>query len=75
MLATNKNESNNEFINALNQFKIDGDIDKTLGKLTDIKEKTKDETLQKYIENLISLDKAKLSFFFQKLQLKQVLMK
>lgn len=69
VLATNKNESNNEFINALNQFKIDGDIDKTLGKLTDIKEKTKDETLQKYIENLISLDKAKLSSFLSKISI------
>ena len=67
VLATNKNENSNQFINALHQFKIDEDIDNILAKLNDIKTKTKDETLQKYIENLISLDKTKLSTFLSKL--------
>lgn len=69
VLATNKNENNNKFINTLRQFKIDEDIDNVLVKLTDIKTKTKDETLQKYIENLISLDKTKLSSFLSKISI------
>lgn len=69
VLVTNKNENNNEFINALHQFKIDEDIDNVLVKLTGIKTKTKDETLQKYIENFISLDKTKLSSFLSKISI------
>ena len=69
VLATNKNENSNQFINALHQFKIDEDIDNILAKLNDIKTKTKDETLQKYIENLISLDKTKLSSFLSKISI------
>ncbi|VFA40720.1 hypothetical protein [Chryseobacterium indologenes] len=69
VLATNKNENSNQFINALHQFKIDDDIDNILAKLNDIKTKTKDETLQKYIENLISLDKTKLSSFLSKISI------
>jgi hypothetical protein len=69
VLVTNKNENNNEFINALDQFKIDEDIDNALVNLTDIKKKTKDETLQKYIENFISLDKTKLSSFLLKISI------
>ena len=69
VLATNKNENSNQFINALHQFKIDEDIDNILAKLNDIKTKTKDETLQKYIENLISLDKIKLSSFLSKISI------
>ena len=69
VLATNKNENSNQFINALHQFKIDEDIDNILAKLNYIKTKTKDETLQKYIENLISLDKTKLSSFLSKISI------
>lgn len=69
VLATNKNENNNEFINSLTNFKTDENIDTILKKLNDLKDKTKDETIQKYIENLVSLDKTKLSSFFSKISI------
>lgn len=69
VLATNKNENNNEFINSLTNFKTDENIDTILKKINDLKDKTKDEAIQKYIENLISLDKTKLSSFFSKVSI------
>lgn len=69
ILATNKNENNNEFINSLVNFKSDKNIDIILKKLNDLKSKTKDATIQKYIENIVSLDKTKLSSFFSKISI------
>lgn len=69
VLATNKNENNNEFINSLTNFKSDKNIDTIFKKLNDLKDKTKDVTIQKYIENLVSLDKAKLSSFLSKISI------
>lgn len=67
VLATNKYENNNEFITSLVQFKTDTSIDKTTIKLNELRTKTKDETIQKYIDNLSSFDKIKLSTFLSKL--------
>ncbi|WP_376777335.1 hypothetical protein [Flavobacterium covae] len=69
VLVTNKNENNNEFINSLINFKSDKNIDTILKKLNDLKNKTKDETIQKYIENLISLNKTKLPTFLSKISI------
>ncbi len=66
VLATNKNENNNEFINSLSNFKTDKNIDTVIRKLNDLKDRTKDTTIQRYIKNLISLDKTKLFSFFLK---------
>lgn len=57
------------FINSLNSFKTDENIDAILKKLNDLKDKTKDKTIQKYIENLISLDKIKLCSFLSKISI------
>jgi len=67
VLATNKNENNNDFITSLTQFKTDTDIDKIIEQLNELKTKTKNETIQKYIDNLLSLDKKKLGVFLSKL--------
>ncbi len=67
VLVTNKNENNNDFIKSLIDFKANKDYDKIIEKLNELKTKTKDETIQKYIDNLRSLDKIKLSTFLSKL--------
>jgi len=69
VLTTNKNENNNEFVSSLSNFKADKNIDTLLKKLNDLKDKTKDTTIQKYIENLVSLDKTKLSSFLSKISI------
>lgn len=67
VLVTNKNENNNDFIKSLIDFKTNKDYDKIIEKFNELKTKTKDETIQKYIDNLLSLDKTKLSKFLSKL--------
>ncbi len=69
VLATNKNENNNEFVSSLSNFKTDKNIYTILKKLNDLKDKTKDTTIQKYIENIVSLDKTKLSLFLSKISI------
>lgn len=69
VLVTNKNEGNNQFINLLGVVNTDKDIDNAIIKINDLKNKTKDETLQKYMCNLISLDKTKLLSFFSKVSI------
>ena len=67
ILTTNKSENNNEFLNVLLLFKTDNNTDTVLNKLKELKAKTKDETLKKYIQNVISLRKKKLKVFLTKL--------
>lgn len=67
VLVTNKSENNNNFINSLNQFKTDDDIDKVLNKINELANKTQNETLKKYIKNVGSLGKRKLKLFLLKL--------
>lgn len=69
VLVTNKNEDNNKFINSLTQFKADQKIDTILEKLNELNDNTKNESIKKYIENLISLDKTKLSSFLLKISI------
>lgn len=69
VLVTNKNEQNNDFINCLNNFIRDGDINKVVEKLKEFRAKTKDKDLKAYITNVNSLGKKKLKVFFQKLSL------
>ena len=66
-LVTNKGENNNELIDSLNTFKKDNNVDSVLTKLNELKERTQDETIQKYIKNISSLGKKKLSQFLSKL--------
>ncbi|WP_341900730.1 ABC-three component system protein [Fluviicola taffensis] len=66
-LVTNKSESNNEFISSLNTFKEDNNVDFVLTKLNELKSRTQDETIQKYIKNISSVGKKKLSQFLSKL--------
>lgn len=67
VLVTNKSENNNDFINSLNQFKTDNDVDKVLNTINKLANKTQDETLKKYIKNVGSLGKRKLMLFLTKL--------
>lgn len=69
VLVTNKNENNNDFINSLINFKETKDNNQIINKLKEIKTKTSDVTIEKYIDNLIALDKAKLSMFLLKLSI------
>jgi len=69
ILVTNKGEKNNEFIGLLSQYKKDNDLNTFLTALNKLKNKTKDETLKKYIKNVASLGKRKLKSFLSKLTL------
>lgn len=69
ILVTNKNENNNNFITTLSQFKTDNNIDSVLSILNELKNKTQDKTLTKYIKNVISLRKRKLKRFLLKLSI------
>jgi hypothetical protein len=65
VLVTNKNEGSNEFIDTL----YSQDIDTVFSKLKELKDRTKDETIKKYINNVISLGKSKLKIFLAKLSI------
>lgn len=69
VLVTNKNENNNDFIKSLTNFKAEKDHDKTVEKLNELKSKTTNETIQKCIDNLSTLDNTKLSAFLSKLSI------
>jgi len=69
VLVTNKSKNNNDFINSLTQFKTDNDIDKVLITINELANKTQDETLKKYIKNVGSLGKRKLTLFLAKLSI------
>ncbi|SFB27862.1 ABC-three component system protein [Algoriphagus aquimarinus] len=67
ILVTNKSESNNDFITTLNLFKADNDSDKVKLKIKELGNKTKDETLKKYLKKVTKLSKSKLELFLKKL--------
>ena len=69
VLVTNKNDKNNDFINVLAQYKIDKEIGKIIEKLNELKSNTKDESIQSYITNIISLGRRKLGLFLTKLSI------
>jgi hypothetical protein len=67
VLVANKNDGNNEFVDVLSDFRINENIDTVLSKLEELKGKTKDKTITKYIGNVVSLGKSKRKQFFAKL--------
>ncbi|WP_210149577.1 hypothetical protein [Chryseobacterium scophthalmum] len=67
ILVTNKSESNNDFISALNSFKLDNNFDNIKSKIDELRNKTQDETLKKYLTNVSKLSKSKLSLLLTKL--------
>ncbi|MBT3210340.1 MAG: hypothetical protein HN704_10675 [Bacteroidetes bacterium] len=67
ILTTNKSENNNSFLNALLLFKKDNKTDTVLNKIKELKAKTIDKTLKKYIQNVISIGQRKLGAFLTKL--------
>ena len=69
ILVTNKNDNNNDFINSTSHFKTDNNVDNVLEKLKDLKDKTQDETIKQYIQNVISLGKNRLKQFLHKLNI------
>jgi hypothetical protein len=70
ILVTNKNDGNNEFLDTLSSFKVNQNIDAVISKLKELKDKTKDETIKKYINNIISLGKKKIKQFIPQLSIK-----
>lgn len=68
-LVTNKGEGNNQFIEAINLFKVDGDIDKVIDKIKEIKDSTENKELKEYIENVSSLDKKQATLFLSNLSI------
>jgi hypothetical protein len=66
VLVTNKRDGNNEFIDTLSSIKIKQNIDCVLSKLKELKNRTTDKTIKKYINNVISLGKTTLKSFFPK---------
>jgi hypothetical protein len=68
VLVTNKNEESNEFIDTLHSQ----NIDTILSKLKELKDRTKDETIKQYINNVISLGKQRIKQFISKLSIEIV---
>jgi hypothetical protein len=66
VLVTNKNDGNNEFINTLSSFKANQNIDTVLSKLKELKNRTTDKIIKKYINNVTSLGKTILKLFLPK---------
>jgi len=69
VLVTNKNENNNQFIDALVQFKENQNIDNIKNVLKDLKNKTNNDTIKGYIKNVNSLAKTNLKLFFSNLSI------
>lgn len=67
ILVTNKNENKNHLISLLVQFKTENKIDNVLEKLKELENKSLDENLKNYINNVISLRGRKLKHFLQNL--------
>jgi hypothetical protein len=69
VLVTNKNESNNGFINALTQFKIGGNIDTIIGTIKNIENNSSRDILKEYIKNILKIGKRALKPFFLNLSI------
>lgn len=67
ILVTNKNHWDNIFIDALETFKADTDLDKLLDILSALEAKTQDTILKSYIKNVRTLGKKRGMSFFKKL--------
>ena len=66
-LFTNKNEHFNEFVSALNSFKLDDNIIQLSTKLKELQQRTNDETIKRYLKNVISLKTSVMKVFMLKL--------
>jgi len=69
VLVTNKNDSNNRFIETLAQFKENKDIDNVKNILKELADKTTSDMIKSYIKNVDSLSKANLKLFFSTLSI------
>ena len=67
VLVTNKNDNDNQFITVLSQFKQNQDVDSVKTILTELKDKTINDTIKKYINNVNSLPKSNLKLFLSNL--------
>ncbi len=66
-LVTNKGEGNNQFIDALNLFKLESDINKVILIIKELQDKAIDNGIKENIKNVISLGKKKISSFLSNL--------
>ncbi len=62
-LITNKSEENNEFIDSLNAFKKNCDIDNVTNLLKTLKDKTKNKEVKSYLNQILSIGKRKMKQF------------
>lgn len=69
VLVTNKNLGKNKFIDILKQFYKDGNTDILLRELREILNETQNQEIKGYIENIITLEKTKISEFFSKISI------
>lgn len=69
VLVTNKNLGKNKFIDILKQFYKDGNTDILLRELREILNETQNQEIEGYIENIITLEKTKISEFFSKISI------
>lgn len=68
-LVTNKGEGNNEFIDALNLFKINDDTDEVIEKTKELRYKTTNKDLKTYIKNVLSIGKKQTKSFLSNLSI------
>lgn len=69
ILVTNKNENNNDFITKLKSAKKSQNINDLYSLIKTLKDRTSDQTLRKYIDNVFKLGKRKLKTFVLKLDI------
>lgn len=68
-LITNKGEGNNKFIQALNIFKVDSDLDKICKTIQELHKHAENETIKSYIKKVLALNKNEKKAFFHKLKI------
>jgi hypothetical protein len=68
-LVTNKGEGNNQFIEALNLFKADDNLDSVIEKTKELRDKTENRELKAYIKNVLSLGKKQTKSFLSNLSI------
>ncbi len=66
-LITNKSDGNNRFKEILTLYKAEGSIDSLLRVIEDLRDKTENPELKKYIKNVLSIRKKEAKQFYSKL--------
>ncbi|CAM1357175.1 hypothetical protein [Tenacibaculum halocynthiae] len=69
ILVTNKNEGNNDFVEAIRNFKKSENVNLIFERAKELKNKTTDKTLKKYINTFLKMGKRKLKPFIKKLDI------